>query len=132
VFTPFSFYFYFFYNLYLFFNFHFIGTIIGESAEFFYKYVFYPYFVVYWDGFFDYFGKYSLYSSGYGYVLINQSAYFTDVKEVFYSKKAYMSAQKRWGFVFVDGYNDLYYGFIFRLLSYREIGAATLFFQVYV
>jgi len=84
---PFHFIFIFFYNLYLFFNFHFIGTIIGESAEFFYKYVFYPYFVVYWDGFFDYFGKYSLYSSGYGYVLINQSAYFTDVKEVFYSKK---------------------------------------------
>jgi hypothetical protein len=129
---PFHFSFSVFHHLYLFFNLSSVGIMLGDFAEFVYKSVLYPYFVVNFEGFFDYYGKYSLFSSGYGTVTINQSVYFTDVKDVFYSKRAYMSAQRRWALVSVDGYSDLYYGFTFRLLSYREIGAATLFFQIYV
>jgi hypothetical protein len=82
-------------KLFLLFNLSFISFIFGDFAEFFYKVVLYPYFVVYLEGFFDYYGKYSLFSHGYSAVTINQSLYFTDVKDVFYSKKSYMSAQKR-------------------------------------
>ena len=129
---PFHFIFSIIINLKLFLDFSFIGNILGDFSEFFYKSVLFPYFVVKLDGFFDYYGNYSLFSSGYGAVTINQSLYFKDVTDVFYSKKAYISAQRRWALVYLDGYNNLYYGFVFRLLSYREIGAATLFFQLYV
>jgi len=92
---PFHFIFSIIINLKLFLDFSFIGNILGDFSEFFYKSVLFPYFVVKLDGFFDYYGNYSLFSSGYGAVTINQSLYFKDVTDVFYSKKAYISAQRR-------------------------------------
>jgi hypothetical protein len=71
-----------------------IHIVIADFAEFLYKFIFYPYFFVYLDGFFDYYGKHGL-STGHGLTFFIRAMPGTDIKEFYYIKRDYMSSQKR-------------------------------------
>jgi len=82
-------------KLKLFFSNYSIGIIFGDFSEFIYKCILYPYFFVYSNGFFNYYGNYSVSNSYNGMTTMNLIIGLVDVTDVFNIKKDYMSPQKR-------------------------------------
>jgi len=87
---------------------------------------------VYLDGFFDYYGSYGLRKGGFSNCRIHLNLGFVDVVNVMITNRDYLSIHRRWALAFTDGYNNLDYGFSLRAISNREIGAATMVFQLYI
>jgi hypothetical protein len=71
-----------------------MGIFFGTFIEFFYKFILYPYFVVYLDGFFDYYGNHGL-LYGSGSTVFLSYVEFIDVFEVSSVRRDYISFHRR-------------------------------------
>jgi hypothetical protein len=66
----------------------------GNFVEFFYKSILYPYFVVYLDGFFDYYGKHGLFY-GSGNTSFFNVVEFVDVVDHIHTRSDFISFHRR-------------------------------------